>query len=151
LELSKGERRNGPTIRFGTARDIGSVLALWSAAGTHPTITDTSGDLVRVVDEQPGALLVAEVDGLLVGSLIAAWDGWRANLYRLAVAPDYRRRGLGQALVLEAGRRLRERGVRRVSLYVVAADGPALAFWESLEGWGVLSDPSPKARYIWNL
>ena len=149
--MSKGERPNGPTIRSGTASDVGAVLALWSAAGIHPTITDTSGDLVRVMDEQPGALLVAEVDGLLVGSLIAAWDGWRANLYRLAVAPDYRRRGLAQALVLEAGRRLRERGVRRVSLYVVAADEPALAFWDSLESWGVLPDPSPKARYIWNL
>ena len=115
------------------------------------TIEHTSDDLVRLVDEQPGALLVAEVDGVLAGSLIAVWDGWRANLYRLAVAPDYRRRGLGQALVLEAGRRLRERGVRRVSLYVVAADEPALAFWESLKSWGVLPDPSPKARHIWNL
>jgi ribosomal protein S18 acetylase RimI-like enzyme len=151
LKLSKEERRNASTIRSGTAGDVSGVLALWSAAGTHPTITDTSGDLVRLVDEQPGALLVAEVDGLLAGSLIAAWDGWRANLYRLAVAPAYRRRGLGQALVLEAGRRLGERGVRRVSLYVVAADDPALAFWESLESWGVLPDPSPKARYIWNL
>jgi hypothetical protein len=39
---------------------------------------------------------VAEVDGLLAGSLIAAWD-WRANLHRLAIAPRYSRRGLGQA------------------------------------------------------
>lgn len=149
--MSKEKRRSAPTIRSGTAGDVSAVLALWSAAGTHPTITDTSDDLVRLVDEQPGALLLAEVDGFLAGSLIAAWDGWRANLYRLAVAPDYRRRGLGQALVLEAGRRLRERGVRRVSLYVVAADEPAVGFWESLESRGVLADPSPKARYIWNL
>jgi hypothetical protein len=48
------------------------VLALWSAAGIHPTITDTSGDLFRLVNEQPCALLVAEVDWVLAGSLIAA-------------------------------------------------------------------------------
>jgi ribosomal protein S18 acetylase RimI-like enzyme len=105
----------------------------------------------RLIEEQPDAVLVAEVDGLLVGSLLAAWDGWRANLYRLAVAGEHRRRGLGRQLVLEAGRRLRERGVRRVSLFVVAEDMDALAFWNSLEEDGVAPDPSPKARYVWNL
>jgi ribosomal protein S18 acetylase RimI-like enzyme len=139
------------TIRPATVRDIEDVLALWSEAGTHPTITDTSGDLLRLIEEQPGALLVAEVHGRLAGSLIAAWDGWRANLYRLAVARDHRRRGLGRALVLEAAGRLRERGVRRVSLYVVAADEPALAFWDSLRSCGLTPDPSQKARYVWNL
>ena len=142
---------DAPKIRPATVHDIDDVLALWSAAGTHPTITDTPGDLVRLLDDQPGALLVAEVDGRLAGSLIATWDGWRANLYRLAVASEHRRRGLGRALVLEAARRLRERGVRRVSLYVVAADQPALAFWDSLSSCGLIPDPSPKARYVWNL
>jgi GNAT superfamily N-acetyltransferase len=68
-------------------------------------------------------------------------------------AGDHRRRGLGRALslVLEAARRLKERGVRRVSLYVVAADEPALTFWDSLSSWGLTPDPSPKARYVWNL
>ena len=142
---------DAPKIRPATVHDIDDVLALWSAAGTHPTITDTPGDLVRLLNDQPGALLVAEVDGRLAGSLMATWDGWRANLYRLAVASEHRRRGLGRALVLEAARRLRERGVRRVSLYVVAADEPALAFWDSLSSCGLIPDPSPKARYVWNL
>ena len=140
-----------PTIRPATLRDVEDVLALWSAAGTHPTITDTSADLIRLLEEQPDALLVAELDGFLAGSLIAVWDGWRANLYRLAVASDYRRRGLGRELVLEAARRLRNRGVRRISLYVVAADEPALAFWDSFGSWGLIPDPSPKARYVWDI
>jgi hypothetical protein len=41
--------------------------------------------------------------------------------------------------------------VRRVSLYVVAADEQALAFGDSLESSGMLPDRSPKARYIWNV
>jgi ribosomal protein S18 acetylase RimI-like enzyme len=139
------------TIRPATLRDVEDVLALWSAAGTHPTITDTSADLIRLLEEQPDALLVAELDGFLAGSLIAVWDGWRANLYRLAVASDYRRRGLGRELVLEAARRLRNRGVRRISLYVVAADEAALAFWDSFGSWGLIPDPSPKARYVWDI
>jgi ribosomal protein S18 acetylase RimI-like enzyme len=138
-------------IRSATPGDVEDVLALWSEAGSHPTITDTSADLIRLLEEHPEALLLAELDGLLAGSLIAAWDGWRANLYRLAVATRYRRRGVGRALVLEAGRRLQQRGVRRISLYVVAADEPALAFWDSLRSCDLIPDPSPKARFVWDL
>jgi ribosomal protein S18 acetylase RimI-like enzyme len=41
---------------------------------------------------------VAEGDGEIVGALIAAWDGWRGNMYRLAVREGHRREGIGLAL-----------------------------------------------------
>jgi ribosomal protein S18 acetylase RimI-like enzyme len=151
VESSTPERHDVPAIRPATAGDVEAVLFLWLAAGAHPTLTDTSAELVRLIDEQPGALLVAELEGWVAGSLIAAWDGWRANLYRLAVSPKLRRRGVAQALVADAGRRLRERGARRVSMLVVTDDKPALAFWDSLQRWDVLPDPSAKTRYVWNL
>ena len=36
--------------------------------------------------------------GAIVGALIAAWDGWRGNMYRLAVDKGHRREGIGLAL-----------------------------------------------------
>ena len=42
-------------------------------------------DVERLIADSPAALLVAERDGEIVGVLIAAWDGWRGNMYRLAV------------------------------------------------------------------
>ncbi|MGO9498921.1 MAG: GNAT family N-acetyltransferase [Solirubrobacteraceae bacterium] len=46
---------------------------------------------------------MAESDeGELVGALIAGWDGWRGNMYRLAVGPDHRRRGVARRS-LDAG------------------------------------------------
>ena len=56
----------------------------------------------RLLDHAPGSLLVAEEGGEVVGVLIAAWDGWRGGMYRLAVRPERRRRGIGRLLV-EAG------------------------------------------------
>jgi ribosomal protein S18 acetylase RimI-like enzyme len=47
-------------------------------------------------------LILAEADGQLVGSVIAGWDGWRCHLYRLAVAPDRRRQGIGSTLLKQA-------------------------------------------------
>jgi len=80
------------------------------------------------MEDQAEALLVAEVDDEIVGVLIAAWDGWRGNMYRLAVRPDQRRRGIGQALVEEGERRLRARGARRITA-LVNDDVIARASW----------------------
>jgi ribosomal protein S18 acetylase RimI-like enzyme len=70
------------------------VLDLWAAAGSLPTITDSRDGLARLLATDSQALLVAEIEGVLAGSLIAAWDGWRGSFYRLAVSPEHRRKGL---------------------------------------------------------
>ncbi len=61
------------TIRNATEDDIPSVLDLWAAAGSLPSITDSLDGLTGLLAADPQALLVAELDGVLAGSLIAAW------------------------------------------------------------------------------
>jgi ribosomal protein S18 acetylase RimI-like enzyme len=82
----------------------------------------TGEGLGRLLAAGEEALLVAEVRGALVGSLIAAWDGWRGSFYRLAVDPDVRGKGLATALPLEGERRLRARGALRLTVIVVDDD-----------------------------
>jgi len=77
--------------------------------------------------------LVAEEGGRLVGTVIAGWDGWRGNMYRLAVLPRFRRRGIARSLVAEAERRLRAKGARRITALVVKDEEEALAFWHAAE------------------
>ena len=60
--------------------------------------------LTRLLAADPQALLVAELDGVVAGSLIAAWDGWRGSFYRLAVSPEHRRKGLATMLLREGER-----------------------------------------------
>jgi ribosomal protein S18 acetylase RimI-like enzyme len=66
---------------------------------------------------------------VVVGSIIAKWDGWRGNMYRLAVLPDYRRLGVARALVEEGERCLRDQGCRRVSAIVMREHEWAVGFW----------------------
>src|SRR2546430_9986278 len=56
-----------------------------------------SSDLERV----PDLFLVAESGGRVVGSVVGGWDNWRGHVYRLAVHPAFRRRGLGRELAAE--------------------------------------------------
>jgi ribosomal protein S18 acetylase RimI-like enzyme len=75
--------------------------------------------------------LVAERGDEIVGALIAGWDGWRGNMYRLAVGEGHRRQGIGLALTRAGEEYLCSRGVRRVTALVAFDDEPAGAFWES--------------------
>jgi ribosomal protein S18 acetylase RimI-like enzyme len=119
-------------IRPATSADIEPVLALWSTIQRPiPTTPDTPGALATLIERDPGALLVAELDGAVVGTLIAGWDGWRGDMYRLAVASEHRRRGIGTALVRAGEERLRALGCRRVTALVAAPDARGAAFWEA--------------------
>lgn len=109
-----------------------AVLDLWGQARSeHASTPDRVDDVERLVDQSPAALLVAERDGEIVGALIAAWDGWRGNMYRLAVRDGHRREGIGLALTRAGEGYLRECGVRRVTALVAFDDEVAGGFWES--------------------
>ncbi len=119
------------TIRSAGVRDIATVLDLWAAAGSVPTVSDSPDGLAGLLATDPQALLVAEVDGVLAGSLIAAWDGWRGSFYRLAVSPEHRLKGLATMLLREGERRLRERGAIRLTAIVADDEEGAMAFWRA--------------------
>ena len=120
-------------IRSSTPQEAEAVLALWRQAGATPTVTDTAEHVRHALASGSAWMLVALVRGRgrIVGSLLASFDGWRGHLYRLAVHPDYRRRGIARALVAEAGRRLVERGAQRIIALVEKDNPTAMAFWKA--------------------
>jgi ribosomal protein S18 acetylase RimI-like enzyme len=122
------------TIRPGRLSDVGSVLLLWAEAEAEPTRTDDTESLRLLIDSDPSALIVAVDDGSIVGSVIAAWDGWRGSVYRLVVAPSHRRLGLGGRLLQAAEDRLFGAGAVRLQAIVVEMSPKATGFWRA-SGW----------------
>ena len=119
------------TIRAATVEDIAQVMALWDAAG-GPTRTPPTVEAARkLVQADPGALLLAELDGRIIGTVIVGWDGWRCHLYRLAVDPPQRRHGVAAALVKGAATRARAIGTSRIDAMVDATNDVGVAFWRA--------------------
>ena len=136
------------TVRSAAAADVAAVLELWSRArSAGASLRDDEEVVARLLDAGPGSLLVAEREGELVGTVIAAWDGWRGNMYRLAVAPQHRREGVGLRLVHEGERRLRELGARRISALAWREDAPAYSLWKAA-GY---DDDAGVARFVRNV
>jgi ribosomal protein S18 acetylase RimI-like enzyme len=122
----------GLELRQARSDDIPVVLELWAEnRSEHARTADRAQDVERLLEESPAALLVAEQDGNVVGALIAAWDGWRGNMYRLAVRERHRRKGVGMALVRAGESYLREKGARRVTALVAFEGAAAGEFWDA--------------------
>jgi ribosomal-protein-alanine N-acetyltransferase len=112
--------------------DVETVLDLWKQAEAIPSVTDTADDLRRAVADAPASVLVADVEGRLIGSIIGTFDGWRGNIYRLAVHPDYR---VGRALVAEVEKWFTKQGAKRITALVAEKHAWATGFWEAV-GYG---------------
>ena len=120
------------SIRACRLGDIQSLLELWRQADATPGVTDTADDLRLAVADSPAHVLVAEVGGQIVGSIIGTFDGWRGNIYRLAVHPASRRQGIARALVAEVEGRLTRQGAKRITALVEKDHPWAMNFWEAV-------------------
>jgi ribosomal protein S18 acetylase RimI-like enzyme len=121
-----------PVVRSARQEDVPAVLELWALArSAHALSADTPEVVERLIADAPDALIVADAGGEVVGVLIAAWDGWRGNMYRLAIHPDRRREGIGLSLVQAGEERLRARGAHRITALVAYEDKVAGGLWEA--------------------
>ncbi|GLF95673.1 GNAT family N-acetyltransferase [Streptomyces yaizuensis] len=122
---------NDLRIRTAETHEAEAVLAFWALAAEGTSITDDVDGVTRLIQRDPGALILAESGGQLVGSVIAGWDGWRCSLYRLAVLPSHRRRGISTALLAAAEERFTAVGGRRGDAMVLEVNELAQRVWEA--------------------
>ncbi|ARF71323.1 GNAT family N-acetyltransferase [Kitasatospora albolonga] len=138
---------NDLSTRSATAADLDEVLAFWKVAAEGTSISDDADGIARLVERDPDALILAERKGVLVGTVIAGFDGWRCHLYRLAVHPEQRRRGVGGALLAAAEDRFTALGGRRADAMVLDRNDLAQHAWRAA-GYG----PEPQwSRWVKHL
>jgi ribosomal protein S18 acetylase RimI-like enzyme len=114
-----------------TSGDIEAVLELWTSS-TQGGSTNTAEAIQTFLDFDAELFILAHDEDKLIGTVIAAWDGWRANFNRLAVHPEYRRHGIARELVKRSEELLRQRGAIRVNAAILVDSEQALDFWRSI-------------------
>ncbi|GAA1259752.1 GNAT family N-acetyltransferase [Sphaerisporangium rubeum] len=119
-------------LRPAVEGDVEAVLRFWLVAGENTDRHDTADGVRRLIARDPEALVIAELDGRMVGTLIAGWDGWRCHLYRLAVDPEARRRGVARTLLAAAEERFAELGGLRSDAMVINENVLAHQAWTAL-------------------
>lgn len=121
---------------FRFPEDYETVIALWehAGAGVHVGRSDTPDEIKKKFGRDPDLFLVAEVDGVIVGSVLGGFDGRRGMIYHLAVAQDHRQNGIGAILMEEVEQRLKQKGCIRSYLLVTRDNLDAIRFYEK-RGW----------------
>ncbi|MEU8827085.1 GNAT family N-acetyltransferase [Streptomyces sp. NPDC048636] len=122
---------NDLRIRAAAPDDLDTVLAFWKRAAEGTSISDDRDGVARLLARDPESLLLAERDGALAGTVIAGFDGWRCHLYRLAVHPGERRRGVATALLTAAEERFVALGGRRGDAMVLKENALAQHAWSA--------------------
>lgn len=119
-------------IRTYQANDEQAVVALWEVCGLVRPWNDPHRDISRKLTEQPELFLVGIAGQTVVATAMVGFDGHRGWVYYLAVAPDYRNKAYGRALMQEAERLLLQRGCPKVNLLVRSSNVEVVDFYKKL-------------------
>ncbi|MDR2069027.1 MAG: GNAT family N-acetyltransferase [Spirochaetaceae bacterium] len=119
-------------IRVMTREDYPAVYKLWKAVpgiGLR-SLDDTEQGIARFLARNPGACFVAEAAGEVAGAVLCGYDGRRAYIYHTAVRKEYRRRGIGRALVQAVEAAVAGAGITKIALAAYKTNEAGNRFWE---------------------
>jgi len=117
----------GITIRIPLPEDLTQVVALENRCFVDPWLQESleqelSSDSLRLP-------LVAEAGGKIVGYLMAWKIVDQLHILNIAADPDFRRRGVGTALLRAASGKATEMGLGEITLEVRQSNNEARAFY----------------------
>ena len=112
--------------------DADTVVALWQACDLTRPWNDPHKDIARKLQVQRELFLVGELEGRIVASVMAGYEGHRGWVNYLAVHPDCQRRHFGRALMDAVQERLLALGCPKINLQVRNTNEKALGFYRQL-------------------
>lgn len=112
--------------------DAAAVIRLWNECGLAAPQNNALRDIERKVKVNPEWFLVGEVDGKVIASCMAGYEGHRGWINYLAVAPIEQRKGYGRDLMAEAERLLKGAGCPKINLQVRSGNEEAIRFYENI-------------------
>jgi ribosomal protein S18 acetylase RimI-like enzyme len=119
-------------IRAFEDADESAAIELWQRCNLTRPWNDPKKDIQRKLRVQPHLFLVGTIGQELIATVMAGYEGHRGWINYLAVAPEYQRQGIGQLMMAEAERLLRDAGCPKINLLVRSTNPDAIEFYEAL-------------------
>ena len=116
-------------IRKMNLGDVSAIAELEKLCFSDPW---SENSIASEVNNPLSYWLVAEIDGVVAGYIGSQTVLDAADMMNLAVSPDYRRQGVGQALVNALVEHLQQNKVIALLLEVRVSNAPAIALYESM-------------------
>jgi ribosomal protein S18 acetylase RimI-like enzyme len=116
--------------------DYQDVMTFWSSMdeGIHVSASDEFDEIKKKVARDPDLFLVADKDGIIIGTVMGGYDGRRGLVYHLAVSPSHRNCGVATRLMDELEKRLTNKGCIKCYLLVLPDNLNAMRWYEKA-GW----------------
>lgn len=112
--------------------DEEAVISLWRSCDLVRPWNDPHKDILRKRQVRPDLFLVGALNGRIIASVMAGYEGHRGWLNYLAVAPEHQRRGYARAIVDEAERLLRAAGCPKINLQIRTSNRGVIEFYRRL-------------------
>jgi ribosomal protein S18 acetylase RimI-like enzyme len=121
------------TIRPYRDQDCENVIALWRACRLVVPQNDPLADIRHKIRLQPDLFLVGHhEEGHLLATVMAGYEGHRGWINYLAVAPAWRRQGIGRQMMAAAEARLRALDCPKINLQVRRGNTAVIKFYRRI-------------------
>lgn len=109
-----------------------AVVELWRRCELTRPWNDPRKDIQRKLTTQPELFLVGRLEGIVIATVMAGYDGHRGWVNYLAVAPEHRSKGLGRLLMRHVEEALTARGCPKLNIQVRSGNSEVLAFYRKI-------------------
>ncbi|MFH0994645.1 MAG: GNAT family acetyltransferase [Pseudomonadota bacterium] len=118
--------------------DQKSVVELWIKCGLVVSHNNPVRDIERKLMVNPEWFLIGEMDGDVIATCMAGFEGHRGWINYLAVRPDLQGHGFGKMIIEHAEAMLKTAGCPKINLQIRSTNQRVIRFYESL---GYRQDP----------
>ena len=117
-------------IREMKPEDYDQIYSMWQITSKRAlSEADSRQGIEKYLARNPGMSMVAEIDGKIVGTVLAGHDGRRGFIHHMAVMPQFRRHGIGKKLAKAATDKIFEDGIDKIHIFCYQNNETGQIFW----------------------
>ncbi len=119
-------------IRKYQTEDQKMIIDLWERCGLVFAQNNPHKDIARKLKVNPEWFLVGELNGRIIATCMAGYEGHRGWINYLAVSPEYQRQGFARQIMNAAEALLRAAGCPKINLQVRSSNAAVIEFYKAI-------------------